>query len=69
MEPTERKEAAKMKRTLTHGNDEGSILATSMVLILLAGMLLASFNLYVIAYSSYATRLEKQFSRQINETH
>jgi len=68
MERTEKKGVMKMKKTSTHGNDTGSILASSAVLVLLAGMLLITFNLYVIAYSSYANRQEQQFLQQINET-
>jgi len=68
MERMEKKEATKMTKTSTHGNDMGSIIASSAVLILLAGMLLLTFNMYVIAYSSYAAREEQRFLQMISET-
>ena len=68
MEQTEKKEVPKMKKTSIHGNDAGSILASSAILVLLAGMLLVTFNLYVIAYSSYTTREEQIFQTEIDST-
>ena len=68
MGQTEKKEEAKVKKTSIHGNDKGSIIASSAVLALLAGMMLVTFNLYTIAYSSYATREEEKFLIEIEST-
>lgn len=57
-----------MQKTLIRGNDAGSILVSAAVLVLLAGMLLVTLNMYVIAYSAYATREEQKFILEITNT-